>query len=248
MKRTMFLMTLFCFCSSGWVHAQSNSFYIGGSAGLNLSKFKYTEDLSELYPNSNAVLGINGGFNAGLQLQNFTLSTGIHYVQKGGEYQTENFDDELGTGFFSAKERLHFLSIPILVGYRDELGANVGWSIAMGPSINIGLGGNLDETTEYFGTEERVEENFKLAFGSGVNEDYRSTQVGFQISPGLFVNLNHNSKVHFNVTWDIGLGDAFNSRYKNANDFFSANIGNLLNRSTFFSIGYEYHFSLGDRY
>ena len=230
------------------LQAQNNSFYIGATGGGNFSKFKFNEDLAELYPNVNPVFGLTGGAVMGFEIQKFTLSTGIQYIQKGGEYQTDNFVDENGTGFFTGKEKLHYLSVPVLVGYREYLTPRFAFSIAIGPSFNFGLGGNLDETTEYFGTDITKEDNYKITFGNGLNEDYRPIQVGFQVSPGLVVVLDQNSKLTFNVTWDIGLSDSFNPRYKNANDFFETTEGSQMSRSTIFSLGYEYHFVMGDRY
>lgn len=238
------LLTLF----ASTLMAQSNSFFIGANGGANLSKFKYTEDLSELYPTTNAIFGLNGGVSLGFEIQNFTFSTGLQYIQKGSEYQTNNFTDDKGTGFFSAKEKLHYISIPILVGYRKYFGDKIGLSFTLGPSINFGLAGNIDETTEYFGSDQVEMENFKVAYGSGVNDDYRATQIGFQVSPGIVYNINDRSKFTFNITWDFGTGDSFNPRYKNANDFFTDFKGNEINRSTLFTVGYERHFSFGDKY
>ncbi len=229
------------------LHAQ-NSFFIGANGGVNFSKFKHTVDLAELYSTSNALTGVNGGFTAGFEIGNFTLTSGLQYIQKGGHYETDNFQDTEGTGFFSADERLHFLTIPVLIGYRKNMDSNFGFSIAMGPSFNIGLGGKIDETTEFFGSDEIKEENFTVAFGNSVNDDYRSTQVGFQITPGIFFDINEKSKLTFNITWDIGLNDVFNPRYKQANTFFDEFDGNQFNRSTILTVGYEYHFSFGDKY
>jgi hypothetical protein len=248
MKRSAFILALLCLFSFSSLFAQHNSFYIGANGGVNLSKFKFTEDLSELYPTSDAIFGLNGGISLGFEVKGFTLSTGLQYVQKGSDYQTDNFVEDGTTGFFSARERLHYLSIPILVGYRHHMGGRAGLSIAMGPSINIGLGGKIDEYTEYFGSDEVDTENYVVSYGTSVNDDYKSTQAGFQISPGLFFVINDRSKLTFNVTWDIGLSDSYNPRYKNANDFFNTTKGNQMNRSTMFSLGYEHHFVIGDRY
>lgn len=244
---TLNLVVLLTFCV-GTLAAQSNSFFIGANGGANLSKFKYTEDLSELYPTTNSIFGLNGGVSLGFEIQNFTLSTGLQYGQRGSEYQTDNFTDDQGTGFFSAKEKLHYVSIPILVGYRKYFGDKIGLSFTMGPSINFGLSGNIDETTEYFGSEQVDMENYKVAFGSGVNDDYKATQISFQLSPGIVYNINDRSKFTFNIIWDFGTEDNFNPRYKNANDFFADFKGNEVNRSTVFQLGYEYHFSFGDKY
>ena len=53
------LVVFFTLCTSVLM-AQSNSFFVGANGGANLSKFKYTEDLSELYPTTNSIFGLNG--------------------------------------------------------------------------------------------------------------------------------------------------------------------------------------------
>jgi outer membrane protein with beta-barrel domain len=248
MRSLIAVLSLICVFGASQIKAQTSSFYVGAKAGGSASEFRFTEDLKELYPTSNKLWGINGGFDMGIKLDNWTISTGVHYAQKGGEYQTDNFDAEGTTAYFTGREKLHFISVPVLLGYRQNLADKVGWSIAIGPSFNFGLAGNIDETTEYFNSDQVDFQNYKVNFGSGVNDDYKSTQVGFQISPGLFVELNEKSKVHFNVTWDFGTGDMFSERYKAANDFFDYYKGNQIHRNTMFSIGYEYHFNFEDKY
>ena len=245
MRSILMIFALLFTCS---LYAQRSSIYIGARGGMNTSKFKFTEDLKELYPTSNGVWGLNGGFDMGLKLNNWTISTGLHYIQKGAEYQTDNFEEDGTTAYFTGKEKLHFLSVPLNLGYRDYLVDNIGWSVALGPSFNFGLAGKIDETTEYFGSEEVDIQNFKPEFGQGVNDDYRLTQVGFQLSPGLFVDINDRSKLTFNVTWDLGTKDMFNPRYKTANEFFDFNKGNQVHRNTIFTVGYEYHFNFEDKY
>ena len=169
------------------LHAQSNSFFFGLDAGANFSKFKYTVDLAELYPTSTSMVGLNGGLVAGIKLNNFTITSGARYIQRGGQYATENFEDQGGTGFLAADEKLHFVSIPVLLGYEKNLGHNFGFSLAMGPSFNIGLTGKIDESIEYYGSDDISVEHYTAQFGSSVNDDYRQTQVGFQFSPGLFL-------------------------------------------------------------
>ena len=120
--------------------------------------------------------------------------------------------------------------------------------IAMGPTFNLGLGGKIDENMEYYGVDEVSTEHYTVKFGKGVNDDYRNMQLGFQLSPGLYVNLNDKSKLTLNVTWEAGLNDAFNPRYKQANSFFDDYKGNQFNQSTVLTIGYEYHFSFADKY
>lgn len=247
MKQLTALLIAFSF-SAVILTAQENSVYIGAVGGVNLSKFKYTQDLKELYSTTNSNFGLNGGVSVGILLGNWTISSGLQYIQKGGEYSTENFEDDFGVGFFTAKEKLHYLTVPLLFGYQKELADGISFSIAMGPSFNIGLSGKLDEEIEYFGKEDLDVQHYDIRFGNGVNDDYKSLQMGFQISPGLVFKVNEKSRLTFNVTWDFGLGDAFSERYKQANDFFDTYKGKQSNHSTIFTVGYQYHFSFGDRY
>jgi hypothetical protein len=248
MKLLKIMFAFACLFLITEMNAQQSSFFIGANGGYNTSKFKFTEDLKELYPTSSPVLGFNGGFDMGIKLSNWTISTGIQYVQKGSEYQTDNFTDDGSVGYFTATEKAEYIAVPVTLGYNDYLAGRVGWSIAVGPSFNFGLSGKLDEVTEYFGTDDVEIQNYKTTFGSGVNEDYKAMQVGFRISPGLFIDLNQKSKLVFNVTWDLGTSDMFNPRYKDANDFFYDYKGDQLNRSAMFTVGYQYHFNFEDRY
>lgn len=247
MKKLLFTL-IACLSMSMMVLQAQTSAFIGGQGGVNLSKFRYTSDLSELYPGVESILGVNAGMTFGLEIQNFTLSSGLQYIQKGSMYSTDNFEDENGVGFFTARERLHFVSIPLLLGYRKYFGERFGITVAIGPSFNFGLGGKIDEEIEYFGSDTPETSNYQVKFGKGVNEDYKPLQMGFQFSPGLVFDLDKNSKLTFNVTWDSGLSDSYSKRYKNANDFFQSYNGDQMNRSTIFTLGYERHFSFGDKY
>jgi len=248
MKSILMTFCLVAFIGLSSMTAQRSSFYIGANAGMNTSKYKFTEDLRELYPTSNPVLGLNGGVDAGLKLDNWVISTGIHYMQKGSEYQTNNFEDNGSTGFFTGKEKLHFLTIPVLLGYQQELIDKVSWSINLGPSFNFGLAGNIDETTEFFGSDEVDFQNFKVSYGEGVNDDYRKMQIGFQINPALHIDVNSWSKIKLGVAWDFGTGDMYSKRYKSANEFFDLNKGNQIHKNTTFTVGYQYHFPFEDKY
>ncbi|MFK7773758.1 MAG: porin family protein [Saprospiraceae bacterium] len=248
MKRPTFLMALLCLLATNQLFAQSTSIFIGTEGGFNISKLQYTEDLKELYPTSNFRTGINAGVKAGFEMEEWIFTTGLNFIQKGGKYQTDNFDDGQGVGFISAKERINYLSIPITVGYQKWFYEKLGAAISIGPSINFGLKGKIDETYEYFGIDEVDKEHYEVSFGKGVNDDYKKTQIGFQIIPSLFYKVNDKGRVHLSVNWDMGTSDSFNPRYKSANDFFYDYKGNQLNQSVMFTIGYTRHFNFEDKY
>ena len=244
----LFLLIVACLLMSTALSAQS-AFYLGSQAGVNGSKFRFTEDLLELYPTTERLAGVNVGIEAGFQLGQWNFGTGLQYIQKGSNYQTDTYVTEEGqTAYFYARERLHFLSVPVLLGYSDYLTNRIGYQVQAGPSFNFGITGRIDETTEYFGSERQDFENYKVEFGNGVNEDYRSTMVGFQMSPSLFFDLDHRSRLTLNAVWDLGTKDSFNPRYKAANNFFSDFRGTLTNRMAAITLGYQYRIPFADRY
>ena len=226
-----------------------SAFYLGANAGMNASKFRFTEDLLELYPTSNRLPGVNVGLDAGFQLGHWSFASGFGYVQKGGRYESGTFTgDEGATGVFSARERLHYLTVPVNIGYSAMLTNRIGYKIAVGPSFNFGITGRIDETTEYFGQDFPEVQNRKVEFGSGVNDDYRGTQIGFQMQPSLFFDLSRNHRLTLNANFDLGTADAFNPRYRQANDFFRAYKGEVTNRLAGITIGYQYRLPFADRY
>ena len=228
--------------------AQSG-FYLGTHAGVNASKLRFTEDLVELYPTSERIAGANVGLDAGFQVGQWSFATGIGYLQKGGLYETGTFTEDDGrTGYFSARERLHYLNVPVTVGYSGRLANRIGYTVAAGPSFNFGITGRIDETTEYFEEEFPVVQNQKVAFGSGVNDDYRGTQVDFRIQPGVFFDVSRNHRITLNAVFDYGTKDAFNPRYRQANAFFQDNKGTVTNRMRAITLGYQYRIPFADRY
>ncbi|MFK8056915.1 MAG: porin family protein [Saprospiraceae bacterium] len=244
----LFLLAALSVLTLTMLSAQS-AFYLGTQAGINGSKFRYTEDLLELYPTSERLPGVNVGIDAGFQLGQWSFATGLQYVQKGSNYQTDTYTTEEGeNAYFFARERLHFVSVPVLLGYSDYLTNRIGYKVQAGPSFNFGITGRIDETTEYFGSERTDFENYKIEFGNGVNDDYRANMVGFQFSPSLFFDLDHKNRLTLNATWDLGTKDSFNPSYKSANNFFQANRGTLTNRMAAITVGYQYRIPFADRY
>ncbi len=244
------LAALLTLLTAAVAFAQGGSaFYIGVNGGVNGSKFRYTEDLVELYPTSERILGVNTGLDAGFQLGNWSFASGLSYIQKGGQYETGTFTGDDGRrGYFSARERLHYLNVPVTIGYSDYLTNRIGYTLAAGPSFNFGITGRIDETTEYFGEEFPVVQNQKVSFGNSVNDDYRGTQVDLRLQPGVFFDINRNSRLVLNATFDYGTKDAFNPRYRQANEFFLDHKGTLTSRMRALTVGYQYRIPFADRY
>ena len=246
--RTAFT-ALFTLLAAAALAQGPSAFFLGTHAGVNGSQFRFTEDLSELYQTSDRIAGVNVGLDAGVQVGHWTFATGLAYLQKGGQYETGTFTADDGrTGYFSARERLHVLNVPVTLGYSGRLADKIGYTVAAGPSFNFGLTGRINETTEYFEEEFPVTENQRVAFGSGVNDDYRGTQVDFRLQPGVFFDVNRNSRITLNAVFDYGTKDAVNPRYRQANPFFDDYKGTITGRMRAVTIGYQYRIPFADRY
>ena len=228
--------------------AQS-AFYLGTSAGVNGSKFRFTEDMLELYPEQERLPGLNVGLETGFQVGQWSFGTGLEYLQKGAKYQTGTFETEEGQrGYFRARERLHFITVPVQVGYSAYLTDRIGYKVAAGPSFDFGITGRIDETTEFFGSDQTEFQNHKVEFGEGVNDDYNGMMTNFRLSPSLYMDLTRNHRLSLNAVWDWGVNDAFNERYRQANDFFRDHRGTLSTRMAAVTIGYQYRIPFSDRY
>lgn len=224
------------------ITAQSN-LIIGGSAGVNLSKYNFTDDLKDSWTTSNTKFGLNGGLKVGLELGRIGLFTGIDYVSKGGKFETNNFMFNNGeVGFVSGEEEVGFISIPLLLRYK-VLDEGFGISLSVGPTFNIGTHGTYTQVTE-FERSNPLTENSTLTFGDGIRDNYKKLQMGLLINPSILFPIGESGRLSFSVGVDLGLSNAINSRFQEAAGF----EGKLKNRSTIFSIGYEHLIEFGDKY
>lgn len=237
----------------GYASAQTSGFYLGTKAGVNGSKFRFTEDLKELYPTSERLAGLSLGLETGIAVGRWNFGTGFEYQQKGGNYTSEpyvvRFDDgSEATEIEYARERTHVLTVPAMIGYSDYLAQRVGYRIQAGPAFDIGLTGRIDRTVETFGEEIPELLNDKVAFGAGVNDDYRKVQTSFRLNPEIWIDLSRNHRLSVGAHWDFGASDAFNPNYKVANEFFDVFQGGLTNRTAAVTVGYQYRLPFADRY
>lgn len=240
-------------CTIAFASAQQSGFYLGTKAGVNGSKFRFTEDLKELYPTSERLAGLSLGLEAGIGVGRWNFGTGFEYQQRGGTYTSEPYlvtDDEGfdATEIETARERTHVLTVPALVGYSDYLAGRVGYRVQVGPAFDIGLTGRIDRTIETFGEELPELLNEKVSFGAGVNDDYRKVQTSFRVNPEIWVDLARNHRLSVGATWDFGAADAFNPNYKTANEFFDVFRGDATNRTALVTVGYQYRLPFADRY
>ena len=222
--------------------AQNTSFFIGGSAGGNLSQYSYTADYADAWTSSKPKPGLNGGVVFGMEYNKMALVSGISFIQKGTKSETDNYRLENGAiGYLKARENTSFLQIPLLFRYRF-LSEKFGLTASAGPSFNIGLAGStrLEMQVVNVGSQSR---SSTVHFGSGINDTYRRFQPGFILSPGVLMPVGEKGKLAANIMWDLGF-NALNKRSSSA----SGVDGKIMNVSMILSVTYTHHFSFGDKY
>ena len=232
--------------ASGTVRAQN--LVIGVTAGGNLSKFKFTENLDFEYPDRMFVPGLSGGVRAGFNFnENFGLHTGLEFIERGSRYSQDNWgfevsEDNYIIGYSEWEEKLRYLSIP-LTGRWQSGGEDGGFILSAGFSFNLGIKATIVQRFESPDLPDAVavldEEN---TFGTSARDVYRPMKPGFIFSPGYMFSLGEHGRLTVSAGFDAGLGDSFNKKWKD----FTTIIGENINRTLFLNIGYEYHFEVAE--
>lgn len=253
MKKVLFLSTFFAlsFFSAqaqfGGGTESNLKLIVGATGGVNFSWYGLSEEWDAF--STKTQLGFNGGLTVGLATSDrFSILLGANFIQKGSKLEGPTDDyTENGTGipfkgYFSGKENTQFLTVPIMARYQVfGDGESFGVTLAAGLSLNFALGGDYSSSIQGTTGKSYNAASGKIKFGSGITDAYDSFQAGILLSPGVVFPVGEKGKFTVNVTWDLGLSDMFNSRYKEANDV----VGKWRNRSTIFTVGYEHRFELG---
>jgi Outer membrane protein beta-barrel domain len=223
---------------------------LGVNGGINNSRIYYS-NVVNLKTSTSSLMGYQGALTVGWQFSNnFALLSGVQYAQKGTKLADDNQayrDDSNGQTFLGSQvgeERTNFVTIPIMARYKF-LSSDFGFTISSGLTLNMGQDGTAfryvqsnNNSKTYFGRYEDV------TFGDGINNLYNTFQVGFALGAGVVIPVSEKGRLTLNATFDFGLSDAFNTRYKNANTIFEK----AFNRSTFFALGYEHWLDIGDKF
>ncbi len=220
------------------------------NGGVANSKIKYA-NLVNLKTTTSNIMGYHGGLNIGWRFsERFTLLSGIHFIQKGTKFAEENKayrDDSNGgqtyLGFLTGEEKVTFMTIPILARYK-VIGQGFGVLLSAGLTLNSGNDGTGFKYIQANNGKIFAARYEMVEFGEDIDQLYTPFQIGFTMGFGLQIPVSENGRLLLNAALDLGLTDALNQRYKQANTIFER----AYTRSTIFSIGYEYYFNLGDQY
>jgi hypothetical protein len=176
--------------------------------GMNIAKQRTVVGDNDA-TTSDAAIGLSGGVGVGLPLyKGIYLKTGLFYQKLGGQR------DILG---LTSTTNLHYLQVPVNVGYRYEISDKAGAVFAeVGPYVGMAISGNTksealigDDIKNDIEFGDKLTETKAMDWGFGFG-------VGYQSPWGIYLKAAHNlglgnlSNVD-NVTvknrnWNISLG------------------------------------------
>jgi len=240
------------------VSAQENSAFIGATGGLNFSKFNYQDQFED--NTTSALSGVIGGVSFGIRFNKWSIVSGLQFNQKGSNYETPtgNYDFDLNDdgyqdyGFYDMKQRLNYLSIPIMLRFQ-LFGQESGLTLGAGVALNFGLKADISgkfQMLDFTGDSRQIISEYDIenifgpafldyGFGRSLDDEYRKMETSFILSPGFVTPIGEKGKLHFKLNLDIGIEDSYNGRFKDTFNLF----GKQFNQSTSFTISYEHHFN-----
>lgn len=147
------------------------------------------------------------------------VTAGIDWAMKGGKFKTIEYDptDNTGTIYADAtqKAKLHYVEIPIRVGFRYNISKEIGVYGELGPYFAIGIGGKNKLKVDADGTQwNDVEDDgtWKAFKKSTVNANFQRWDAGF----GFRVGAEYNQHYNLMLGCDWGITDMWRDDYRDA--------------------------------
>ncbi|MCB0517973.1 MAG: PorT family protein [Lewinellaceae bacterium] len=172
--------------------------FIGPKAGVTFSNYGLSSDDKDVY-NSNLNLGFLGGVTFEIPFSSrFGMQAEVYFSQKGAIFRrNENESNTTRYPFKCVHEKLNYVEVPILFRYRFQ-GRPLGGFISTGGALARTFGGKRIEGSKEKGTKRTIE------VGSGANDDYKATDIGFVIGGGLSYELGFGELI-FDARYILGL-------------------------------------------
>ena len=181
-----------------------------GFFGMNVSKLQNHQDFGR------AKVGATVGVKVDYVLpkaHGTYLTAGLDWTMKGGKAPLYDLlDSEVGTFTYD----LHYLEIPVRVGFRYNMSESLGIYGEVGPYFAIGVGGKHKCRIDADGTDAREAE--KQATYPAFNND-EFPKEGFQRwDAGISFRVGAEYEQHYNlmIGCDWGLSDLYRGSYRDA--------------------------------
>ncbi len=166
------------------------------------------------------------------------INLGVDWVQKGAK--TDVYADAMGGSDGTIKYNLHYVEIPIHVGFHYNFSKEIGVFGEFGPYFSIGIRGrhklSLDESgKEYRDLEDEYSYNaFKK---SKIRENFQRWDAGL----GFRVGGEYNQHYILALGMDWGLTNMWRTDYKDAMaDNYKIKLDDIKNYTFYMTLGYRF--------
>ena len=190
-----------------------------GLFGMNVSKLQnnFLEDKAKV----GAMLGIRADYVLP-KAHGTYLTAGVDWTMKGGKDGNIiiPIDNEAYEGTF--KYALHYIEVPVRVGFRYNLNEEIGLYAEVGPYFAVGVGGRHKCSIDADGANVRVAEE-GISYNAFKNYDYdpvnnpdRLTYQRWDAGIGFRIGAEYNQRYNVLIGADWGLADIYRTSLRDA--------------------------------
>ena len=189
-----------------------------GIFGMNISKLQNLDYGAK----AGAMLGIRADFVLP-KAHGTYLTAGVDWTMKGGK-TTILFQDDITTAEGSIKYALHYIEVPVRVGFRYNPTEDLGLYAEVGPYFAVGVGGRHKCSIDADGDDAREAED-DLSYNAFKNNDFdpsnpeRLTFQRWDSGIGFRIGAEYNQRYNLMIGADWGLADIFRGSLRD--DFFN---------------------------
>ena len=189
-----------------------------GIFGMNISKLQNNriEDKAK----AGAMLGARADYVLP-KAHGVYLTAGIDWTMKGGK-GTLFFSDGPDAVEGTFKYALHYIEVPVRVGFRYNLSEEIGLYAEVGPYFAVGVGGRHKCSIDADGANARADEDawsynaFKNYDYDPINNPDRLTYQRWDAGIGFRIGAEYNQRYNVMIGADWGLADIYRGSLRDA--------------------------------
>jgi len=206
-----------------------------GVFGMNISKLQN----SEYSAKAGAQLGIRADYMLP-KAHGTYLTAGIDWSMKGGK-ASDNIFNLIEEPIGSSKYVLHYIEVPVHVGFRYNVLDNLGFYGEIGPYFAVGVGGSHSASIDLDGGDARTMEE-ELSFNAFKNyDDLTQSFQRWDAGIGFRIGAEYEQRYNFMIGADWGLADIYRTSLRDR--FFDQtgiSLPKVHNFNFSFTVGYRF--------
>ena len=168
------------------------------------------------------------------------INAGLDWIQKGAKADVKGYPVGAGASDGTQKYNLHYLEIPIHVGFHYNFGPEIGVFGEVGPYFGLGIGGknklSLDESGSAFSAAEDAA-TYAVFKKSTLRPNFQRWDAGV----GFRVGAEYNKHYILALGMDWGVTNMWRSDYADAMaDNYGIKLKDVKNYAFYMTLGYRF--------